>query len=171
MKRSELEDLHYITPIANVPSILKQGILSHTQVQRLRHRSVAMKEVQDLRAKVKIPGGRKLHDYANLYICGRNPMLYKRLDIRDQLCVLSVSPDVLDLQGVIISDSNSGSQYARFAPAPNGLNIVDREAVFCGFLDRRGQNHLFPQKGGQVCRSPGSGSGAGQIHSFRLRCI
>ncbi len=71
MERHELQDLHYITPIGNVPSILQQGILSHAGASRLQHQSVAMQEMQDRRARVRVPGGRPLHEYANLYICAR----------------------------------------------------------------------------------------------------
>ena len=71
MRREELEELHYITPIANVPSILTHGILSHRRAKRISLQSIAKAEVQEKRATVKVPGGRRLHEYANLYICAR----------------------------------------------------------------------------------------------------
>jgi len=78
MRREELGDLHYITPIANVASILSKGILSHQRAARVPHQSVAMQEVQDRRMNTIVPGiNKKLHDYANVYICARNPMLFK----------------------------------------------------------------------------------------------
>lgn len=129
MNREDLQELHYITPMENVPSILRHGILSHVRAARSTHRSVAMPEMQELRSKVVIPGtGRRLHEYANLYICGRNPMLYMRRD--SNICVLSVSPKVLDLQDVIVTDQNAGSSYAAFWPAPDGLRYVDRDMTF-----------------------------------------
>jgi hypothetical protein len=133
MERHELRELHYITPICNIPSILQNGVLSHARAARLQHHSVAMQEIQDRRAQVRIPGGRPLHEYANLYICGRNPMLYKRRDQRQTICVLSVSTDVLDLRGVVVSDSNAGSEYVRFAAAPDGLRIVDQAQTFAEY--------------------------------------
>ena len=77
MNREDLSELHYISPIANLVSIMQRGILSNRRAAKLQHQSVAKQEVQDLRAKVRVPGGRALHEYANLYICARNPMLYK----------------------------------------------------------------------------------------------
>ena len=47
-----------------------------------------------------------------------------------RICVLRVSPDVLDLPNVIVTDGNAGSRYARFRPAPSGLAIVNRERTF-----------------------------------------
>jgi hypothetical protein len=89
-----------------------------------------MQEIQELRLNKAIPNARRLHDYANLYICARNPMLYKRLDRHAELCVLRINPNVLDLPGVIVSDSNAASGYVRFAAAPGGLSIVDRARTF-----------------------------------------
>jgi hypothetical protein len=128
MDRHELQVLHYITPICNVSSILQHGILSNAGAARLQHQSVAMQQVQDRRAKVTVPGGRRLHEYANLYICGRNPMLFARRS--EAVCVLGVATDVLDLPGVVITDSNAGSNYVRFAAAPLGLKYVDRGQTF-----------------------------------------
>ena len=130
MKRVDLPELHYITPIENVQSILAIGILSHRRSRRLNPASIAKKEVQDLRAKVRIPGGRPLHEYANLYICARNPMMYVRSGLHETTCVLRVSPDVLDLPSVVITDQNAASDYCRFMPSPGGLEVVDRDMVF-----------------------------------------
>jgi hypothetical protein len=133
MKREELEELHYITPIENVASILSQGIVSHRLAGRIPHRSVAMEEIQDRRSKVEVPSGRKLHEYANLYFYARNPMLYKRQGQHTTLCVLRVMPLVLDLPGVVIADQNAASDYARFRPSPTGLAAIERDRVFCEY--------------------------------------
>ena len=130
MERNELRELHYITPISNVPSIVEHGILSHVRASRLQHQSVAMQAIQDRRAPKSLPGGRPLHEYVNLYICARNPMLRKRKDRHLEICVLRVSPDVLDLPDAIVSDQNAASDYVRFSKAPEGLAIVNREMVF-----------------------------------------
>lgn len=130
MLRDELVELHYITPICNLGSILERGLLSHQRVRHIQHETVAMQEIQDIRAAKRVPGGRPLHEYVNLYICARNPMMFKRHVQHQALCVLQVSPRVLDLPGVAIADQNASSSYVRFAPAPDGLAFVDRELVF-----------------------------------------
>lgn len=130
MKRENLKELHYITPTANVVSILQHGILSHRRAKQVEHTSLAMPEIQDRRAKVVVPAGRPLHEYANLYICGRNPMLIKRKGRHRDTCVLRVSPDVLDLPGVVVTDGNASSEYVAFRAAPGGLRIVDEELTF-----------------------------------------
>lgn len=130
MTRAELHELGYIAPIATVSSILQHGILSHRRAERLVHESIALRDVQDLRAKVRVPNGRPLHEYANMYICPRNPMLFKRKDSHGRICVVRVRPDVIDLANVVITNSNAGSKYVRFGAAPSGLAIVDGERTF-----------------------------------------
>lgn len=130
MDLEDLEELQYITPMANVPSIGRSGILSHDRADRVGHESVAAQEIQDRRAKVRVPQGLRLHQYANLYICARNPMMFKRLGERDTLCVLRLSTDVLELAGVVVTDRNASSDYVRFAAAPAGLAIVDKDLTF-----------------------------------------
>jgi hypothetical protein len=107
-------ELHCIMPLDNVPSILEHGILSYERAAKLKHRSVAMQPVQDRRDQKQVPGGLKLHQYANLYFHARNPMLYKRKDESPSLCVLSVSTRVLELPGTVIADQNAASDYVRF---------------------------------------------------------
>jgi len=133
VRREELSELHYITAIANLRSILSRGILSHRRARRIRHVSVAMREIQCKRARKRVPGGGWLHDYVNLYFCARNPMLFKLKDQHEELCVLRLSTDVLDLPDVVITDQNAASDYALFSPAPSGLRIVNRELVFAEY--------------------------------------
>jgi len=133
MDRNDLTELHYITKIRNVPSIMTKGILSYKQSKKIDHNSVAMEEIQERREKKIVPGGRPLHEYVNLYFHARNPMLYVRQSQHIDLCILRVSPQVLDLPEVVITDSNASSAYARFAPAPRGLSIVDKEMTFAEY--------------------------------------
>jgi len=133
VERCELDELHYIAPISSIVSISSLGILSHQKARRVQHESVAMEVIQDRRAKIVVPNARLLHEYANLYFCARNPMLFKRQDLHESLCVLRVSPSVLDLKGVVIADRNASSDHVRFAAAPEGLRIVDRALVFAEY--------------------------------------
>lgn len=122
-------ELHCIMPIANVPSVMVHGILSNERAAQLEHRSVAMAEIQNRRDHVHVPGGLRLHQYANLYFNARNPMLFKRLDQVGSLCVLRVSREVLNLDGVVLTDQNASSDYVRFL-GPGQLRLVPFHLVF-----------------------------------------
>jgi hypothetical protein len=129
MDRDEVKELHFITSIDNLDSILMRGILSHNRAARLVHRSVASELVQDRRRGKSVPGGRSLHSYANLYFDARNPMMYCLQDMRD-LIVVRVSPDVLDIPDTVVTDGNAASGPTRFYPSPEGLANLDSTRIF-----------------------------------------
>jgi len=134
MDRSDVRELYFITPIANVSSIIQHGILSHNLSKRLPHHSVAMQKIQDKRGDKDIPGtNRKLHDYANLYFDAHNPMLSKRRDRNDKICVLRINAEVIDSLDIIIADRNASSDYVRFYPAAEGLAAIDKNRLFARY--------------------------------------
>jgi hypothetical protein len=135
MERSHIRELHYITDMANVPSMLEHGILCHRLAARTArgHVSVADEEVQARRANKRIWLGRSyrlLHDYANLYVDARNAMLFVLLRANQgDLAVLTVDPTVLDLRGVIVADRNAASLAPRFLPSAEGILALDEAVV------------------------------------------
>ena len=134
MNRSDVKELYYITPIANVLSIMHYGILSHNLSMKLPHRSVAMQEIQDRRRNKRVPGTkRKLHDYANLYFDAHNPMLCKRRDQNVEICVLRINAEVIDLRDIIIADRNASSDYVRFYPVVKGLAAIEKNKLFARY--------------------------------------
>jgi hypothetical protein len=118
-----------IMPMENIPSVLGHGILSHEQASQLAHASVAMEVIQDKRDKKQVPGGLKLHQYANLYFHARNPMMSKRRHEAPKLCVLRVASRVLEIQGAVITDQNAASTYVRFY-APDQINLLNEDNIF-----------------------------------------
>lgn len=130
MERHQLTHVSYITPINNVPSILQKGILCYNKAMQLNPTSIAAKEIQDRRSSRSVPQGKRLHDYVNLYINPRNPMMYLRKGLHKTVCVLRVDSSVIDLPDVVVSDQNAASDWARFAAGPEGLQIVDYERTF-----------------------------------------
>jgi ssDNA thymidine ADP-ribosyltransferase, DarT len=130
MEFSDIHELHYITHIENLTSIKERGILSHSLAQQINHTKIDMQEVQDRREIKRVPGGQKLHEYANLYFNARNPMLYKRKNMYLDICVLRVKVDVLDLPGVVVVTGNAASDYIAFFPARRGIEKIQKEFVF-----------------------------------------
>ena len=135
MKLDEIRELHYICPIKTVPSIIERGILSHLAAARVAHTSIANDAVQQRRQKVIIPGGQKLHSYVNLYINGRNPMLYTVCmnEGVDSVCLLQVESRVLELPDVVVTDRNASSSEVRFSAPSSGLDRIDEGTVFARY--------------------------------------
>lgn len=123
---ADVRELHYITPIENVSSILQDGILSNRLAQRVDHISIAMQEVNARRRHRVVANGWTVHDHANLYFNARNPMMYVRRERHESLCVLCVSPDVFQEEWVTVTDGNAASDATRFFTDPAyGLSQLD----------------------------------------------
>jgi hypothetical protein len=147
----DLTELHYITPIANLPSILARGILSRKLAARVPHESIANEEVQDRRAMVRVPNGCRLHEYVNLYFNARNPMMYVRQNQHRSLCIIRVSPDVVHLPDVVIADRNAARDWPRWEPSPAGLRMIDRDRVFAEWWTHPGDPDEQYRHKGEMC--------------------
>ena len=129
-RKTQRAFLYNITVINNIPSIIKWGIISHERAQHFQHESIALAEVQERRALIKVPNGKKLHSYANLYFDFHNPMMYKRQNQAEDMCVLAISSKVLDLSDCIVSDRNAASDYARFYEPADAMENLDFEKIY-----------------------------------------
>lgn len=122
--------LYNIQAIDNISSIMQLGLLSNEKALKIKHTSIAMQEVQERRGAVTIPNGMALHQYANLYFDPRNPMLFKRKDENENICILKFDRVILDFEGAIVSDRNASSKYASFYQPEIGLKEIDFKLVF-----------------------------------------
>lgn len=123
-------ELHCIMPINNVASVVQNGLLSYERAKKLSHSSIAMAEVQEQRDRKTVPRGLKLHQYANLYFCARNPMMYKRKVEVDSICILRFDRKVMSLPNVVLTDQNAASDYVCFYSYPEGLGKINFDLVF-----------------------------------------
>lgn len=130
---ADREFLYNITHIDNIPSIIQNGILCFDDIKHMSHHSIAMNDVQLRRDSVVIPGGDRLHAYANLYFTFHNPMLYKRKDMAENLCILAVASEVLDLPDCIVSDRNAAASLAKFYAAKEGIHNLDFDKIFAQY--------------------------------------
>ncbi len=126
-----ITEFHNIMPISNMTSVMQHGLLSHARASQLNHADISLAEIQDRRDTKSIPQGRKLHEYANVYFHARNPMMSKRRDEAQNLCVLRVSNEILNIPNVVVTDQNAASDYARFL-APDQMNrfTLDLDLIY-----------------------------------------
>lgn len=129
-ERTRKRSVYNIQAIANIPSVICHGLLSYNCVAQIDHESIAMSDVQSRRDNIMIPNGGPLHSYANAYFDPRNPMMYKRRDMAQSLCVLAISSEVLNFAGTIISDGNAASDYSRFYIPEEGIRKIDFDNIY-----------------------------------------
>lgn len=123
--------LYNITSIENLESILIHGILSKNKVSNLtRHIDISNAEVQHRRDNVVLPNGKMLHDYANLYFNPRNAMLYSKLYMVNNLCILRVDKKILDIENIFISDRNAAVRGAKYMGADQFLNRLNFSIIY-----------------------------------------
>ncbi len=146
---ARIKALYNIMPIENIQSVLEKGILCKERADRLSHRSVAMKMIQDKRENIKIPGGFRLHQYANLFFNPRNTMMFSIKDKSDKLCVLEINKKVLDLPNVVLADRNASSSYVSFYPSKY-LNLLDFDKIFIRDW-RSDEEWLYFEQRSKVC--------------------
>lgn len=134
MERDEVTELHFITSIANLESILERGILSHDRAERIPHNSCADEDVQERRRKKRVPSGERLHSYANVYFHARNPMMFTLTrNGRDDLVVVRLNESVLDIVDTVLADGNAASEGTRFYPSPEGLAHLDSNLIYATY--------------------------------------
>lgn len=138
--------LYNIMPIENIPSVLQYGILCHEEAERIVHDSVALEDVQAKRESVIVLGGMPLHRYANLYFDMHNPMLYKRKNQAEELCILVLSATVLDIEGCVVTDRNAAARIARFLSPDIGLERIDFNLVYAKYWNNGSETERINHK-------------------------
>ena len=117
-------------PIYNIASVMKHGILSYEKAKTIPHQSVALEGVQERRERKVTNTGRKLHSYANVYFDSHNPMLSKLRDKNDQICILAINPEIINIPGTIIADSNAASTIVQFVEPEQMTSVLNFDKIY-----------------------------------------
>ena len=125
--------LYNISPLNNMPSVIQHGILCSDEVQRFPHESIALPSVQERRSKVIVTEGRSLHQYANLYFDYHNPMLSRRRDQNNRICILAIDYRAIDIRGCVLTDRNAATEIVRFFDPMTGIGAIDFEKVYAKY--------------------------------------
>jgi hypothetical protein len=134
----DINQLHYISHIENIPSILKLGILSHGIIdkQKIKFLSFFKKvkftpiydeEIILIRKNRKTPDNKSLWEYVNLYFQPRNPMLYRVVceQSAENIAVLGVDFDVIKLADAFVTDGNAASISSYIVPAKEHKEVIN----------------------------------------------
>jgi hypothetical protein len=102
MTLRSMSPLYHMTEKSNLSSIMKHGLLSHTEAHRkgLVKRDVSQAEVQSRRTK--------LHNHVPLYFNPRNAMLFSFKDLPYDIVMIAINPLIL-LMSDLVTDGNAAS--------------------------------------------------------------
>ena len=123
-----LRELYYITHVKNLKSILDKGILSHCKMEEtgLNFERIYNKSVVTRREEIKVPDGRSLWLFANLYFQARNPMLFTviRNNPLDEIAVIGVDRSILDRSDIYLSTGNAAHSQSNIVPISEKKDII-----------------------------------------------
>ncbi len=120
----EFQYLYHMTHIQNLASILKSGMLAKSVLTRNRVAiaDISDSSVQARRERIEPIYNRSIHDYVPFYLSPRNPMLYRRKEIQDNIIMLAVSTQVLSNHPHLFTDGNAASNATLFSDDENVLS-------------------------------------------------
>jgi O-acetyl-ADP-ribose deacetylase (regulator of RNase III) len=131
MTKNNIKSLYYITHINNLPSILKEGILSHKKVEELKvtYQSVYDTGIVSRRKDKPTPERNSLWEYANLYFQPRNPMMYRVIHEKEKrdIAIVGVKPEVLQVNGGLVTDGNAANDPTQFFSVTEGLKVLKNQ--------------------------------------------
>lgn len=118
--------LYYLLPVDNMESVCRRGLLSHNSVrqQGLAHRDIADQQVNNRRAGKEV-FGRPLHDYVPLYFTPKNPMLYRRREMQEDIVILCLDKNLIFRDGAIFTDGNAASIRTAFYDDIRYISMLD----------------------------------------------
>ena len=122
--------LYHFTHVDNIASIRLLGIMSHNRAHNRGHvtRDISNQEVNSIRSRRKA-FGKPLHDYVPLYFTPRNPMLYARKDVQDEIVILCLRKELICREGSIFTDGNAANGPTNFFNNIGELDRLDWECI------------------------------------------
>jgi len=122
--------LFYITHIDNLSSILRHGIFCHERITRedIQFTPIYDEAIVAGRGERKVPDGRSLWSFANLFFQPRNAMLYRVLleKSSEEIAILCVNPTLLNRSDIYIALGGAGSERSQIVSRSAGLKNISK---------------------------------------------
>jgi len=120
VQKINIQGLYYIAHFDNIPSILKNGILSHRSIENSsrENRPIYNSEIVNIRQARIIKDGLSLWNFANLYFQPRNAMLYSVIHKAsiNNLAILFINKNILERKDIFVTTGNAASQDSKIIP-------------------------------------------------------
>ena len=126
----------HMTHKNNVEDILLSGILSNKSAYEIKAPTdISDHGVQRWRESVDPFYGRKLHEYVPTYFNIKNPMLYVKRNIKNELCLLEISTSAFVGHDFIFTDGNAASRDTRFYNKASDLDKLPWDVLKASYWD------------------------------------
>lgn len=123
LENVNINSFYHITHINNVHSIQNKGLLSRNDLfkNNISYTNISNPDVQNLRNIEDPIFHNSIHDYIPLYVNPKNPMLYAKKNVQDQLVILEIDFIIITHQ-FIYTDGNAASKNTKFYSSLDQLN-------------------------------------------------
>lgn len=123
--------LYHMTHKDNLQNILQNGLKSHNEARTngLTRVDIADNQVNDRRSKREPIYNRSIHDYVPLYFNPKNPMLFRRRDIQNDIVILAINRNILYQENIIFTDGNAATNATSFYNNPEELNKLNWSCI------------------------------------------
>jgi hypothetical protein len=122
-----IEYLYHMTHKSNLQNILQNGLLSHNQARngRLTQVDIADNQVNDRRSRNEPIYQKSIHDYVPLYFNPKNPMLYRRGNIQNDIIILAIDRNLLYQTNTVFTNGNAAAGATSFYSNPDDLTNLN----------------------------------------------
>lgn len=120
VQKINIQGLYYIAHFDNIPSILKNGILSHQSIENnaIENRPIYNSEIVHWHQGIIVKDRLSLWNFANLYFQPRNAMLYSLVKKEgiNNIAILFVNKNILDRKDIFVTNGNAASLDSEIVP-------------------------------------------------------
>lgn len=114
LKAFGVGSIWHMTHYKNINTILKNGLLNHTDAHKLLIEDISEPSVQSHRNRMEPIYNRPINSYVPFYIKIKNPMLYVRKEIQQEICILEIDIEALNNSEFVFTDGNAASKDTIF---------------------------------------------------------
>lgn len=122
-----IQYIFHMTHIDNLENILRHGLLAHGNPHQ--QKDISDCDVNNRRARLEPFYHKPIHSYVPFYFNPRNPMLYYRKDIQDDIVILVLKRELMLTEKCIFTDGNASADHTVFADEVDDLPFIDWECV------------------------------------------
>lgn len=123
--------LFHMTHKSNIANIFNNGLLSHNNAynNKLNQTDIADSQVNSRRTRREPVFGMSIHDYVPLYFNPKNPMLFKRREMQDEIVILALDRNLIYQSTSLFTDGNAASKDTKFFNELKNLNQLNWQCL------------------------------------------
>ena len=124
---------YHLTHKKNLPNIIKYGLVSHNEAKKrqLNIIDIADKDVIKIRSQKQDKiHNRILNDYVPLFFNPRNPMLYRRRSMQNEIVLICVDTKSSFNKESIFTDGNAAASKTNFYNTKSHLQKLNWDIIF-----------------------------------------